>query len=303
MHNTIVTAILSARRFYAAGWQILLPLILAFTSCSCSRNSTSAPTGQSPPAKDSPETALVFCTYNVLADQVGVQKRLPALFAILQESQADIIALQEVAPWFLLALEQEEWARAYHPTIVDGKHVAPGGQYILSKLPVKSFVYRYLPGRQRRTVLVAEVEVNGRRIAVATTHMESYLEDGPIRAAQLDVIFPLLAGYDDAILLGDLNFGDGEPETAHLRSDYVDLWTVLHPAKPGFTWDIEKSRMARRGSFPKERSRRLDRILVSSAVWDPKWIRIVGDQAVTQDNELFPSDHFGLVGALEQRQR
>lgn len=158
-----------------------------------------------------------------------------------------------------------------------------------------------LPGDQRRTLLVSVLRDGSRRLAVATTHMESYLDDGPVRAKQLDAIFPLLERYDDAIFLGDLNFGDGEPEEKRLRSEYVDLWLKLRPGQPGFTWNMEKSPMALKGSFKGEASRRIDRILVRSEVWVPEKVSIVGDDPITSDGQVFPSDHYGLAGRVTRR--
>jgi endonuclease/exonuclease/phosphatase family metal-dependent hydrolase len=247
---------------------------------------------------------LTFVTYNVLADPVGKDSRIPQVLALLDKSNADIIALQEVAGWFLADLVNQKWVKekGYNFTKIHNRIASPGGQLILSKFPIKESTYRVLPGRQRRTVLLATILLDGRQLSVATTHMESYLEDGPIRARQLDAIFPLLKDADDAVFLGDFNFGDGEqPDSAHLDEGYQDIWLSLHPKKPGYTWNIEVSKMAQKGSFPGEASRRIDRILVRSPIWQPKQIEIIGDKPVVPGKiDLFPSDHFGLVGVLER---
>ena len=113
--------------------------------------------------------------------------------------------------------------------------------------------------------------------------------------------FALLAPYEAAVLLGDLNFGDGEqPETGHLARRYVDLWTALHPDLPGYTWDMERSEMARQGAFVLEQSRRLDRILARTPHFVPGSITILGDRPVAGSKVVFPSDHFGLVGVLKK---
>jgi len=243
-----------------------------------------------------------FVTYNVLADPVGVRRRIPALMKLLEQSGADVIALQEVAPWLLGTLGRQGWVRHYHVTRFHGRVTAPGGQMILSRFPILRSSSHVLPGKQRRTVVIARLKIGDHTVAVATTHMESYLEDGPIRARQLDRIFALVKGEDNAVVLGDLNFGDGEqPETAHLHKRYQDLWLVLEPGKPGYTWDNERSEMARRGAFPKEKSRRLDRILVRAEGYRPSSVRIIGNEPVAGSRELFPSDHFGLVGEIVRR--
>ena len=42
--------------------------------------------------------SIRILTYNVLADRVHVEQRVPPMLALLERSNADIIALQEVAP-------------------------------------------------------------------------------------------------------------------------------------------------------------------------------------------------------------
>ena len=245
---------------------------------------------------------LSVLTYNVLADRVGVRQRIPVLLDLMDQARADVLALQEVADWFLGPLHEQGWTRGLHACTFEGRRAAPGGQYILSRHPILDSRALVLPGRQRRTVVISRVEVAGAPVDVATTHMESFLEDGPTRALQLDAIFAELSGSGDAILAGDFNFGDGEPESAHLDPAFTDAWTHLYPNDPGFTWNIERSQMARAGSFEGEESRRLDRILVRSRRWIPAEARIIGDHPVEVGRgELFPSDHFGLVARLVER--
>jgi len=242
---------------------------------------------------------LTFVTYNVLGDPVELKKRIPPLMKVLQESDADVIALQEVVPWFTALLAKEDWAKAYQTTKI--KPEDAGGQYFLSKTAIDKASVHKLPGPQGRTVLVVTLRIGGRRLDVATTHMESPLQDGPVRAKQIESILSRLRDADDAVFLGDLNFGDGETEEKKIDAAYVDVWKSLKPNDAGFTWNIESSDMSKKGSFPGEKSRRLDRILLRSSVWKPKEIRIVGDQPVVPGKkDLFPSDHFGLVGTLSR---
>jgi tyrosyl-DNA phosphodiesterase 2 len=249
-------------------------------------------------------------SYNVLADEIAVERRIPALMRVMERARPDVLALQEVAPWFMDQMAERSWLSAFDLARIDGRVARPNGQLIASRLPTRATRSRQLPGQQGRTVLITHVELGpGERLCVATTHMESFLEDGPIRAAQLDAIFAELAVERDdpevvaTVFCGDLNFGDGEqPDSAHLDPEFVDLWTTLRPDDPGYTWNIERSEMARQGSFVGEPSRRIDRILLRSNGWRPKAIEIIGDQPVEPgDRSLFPSDHFGLIGEIERR--
>ena len=61
---------------------------------------------------------LTFVTYNVLADPVRLDERAPLLLELLKDSNADVIALQEVVPWFVKRLAREKWI---------GKYTIPNG--------------------------------------------------------------------------------------------------------------------------------------------------------------------------------
>jgi endonuclease/exonuclease/phosphatase family metal-dependent hydrolase len=253
-------------------------------------------------ATATPTRELILVTYNVLANPSQASARIPSLLAILKATEADIIALQEVTPWFLQTLVTQPWVRRYHRTPTGPKGVAPGGLMILSRFPITRTLVADLPGRQGRKGLLADLLVNGATLAVLTCHLESPLTDGKTRATQLEVLFPLLQHAYDAVLLGDLNFGDKvQPETKRLPKTYRDLWTALRKDAPGYTWDNERSAMANNGAFAGEQSRRLDRILWRSAKWRPHTVRIIGTRPVASHKPaLFPSDHFGLMGILQR---
>jgi len=85
---------------------------------------------EAPAAKS--ETLKVL-TYNVLADEVNAGQRVLALFKILKESDADIIVLQEVAPWFFRKMHEEPWLKNYHLIAGDGSNAVRGEYAILGK--------------------------------------------------------------------------------------------------------------------------------------------------------------------------
>jgi endonuclease/exonuclease/phosphatase family metal-dependent hydrolase len=266
-------------------WRRMIPAALALTlvlgSGACRREAKSRGNGRRP-TRPAATRQLTLVSYNVLADPRHAVARIPALLAILEATEADIIALQEVAPWFLRILAAQPWVRRYQRT-----PVGPG---------------RGAPGRLGRSALLADLRVDNTTLAVATCHLESPLADGKIRAQQLAVIFPLLQHAPDAVLLGDLNFGDkAQPESKQLPKTYKDLWTALRKDAPGYTWDNDRSAMARLAALPGEYSRRLDRILWRSATWRPHTVRIIGTHPVAPDTpSILPSDHFGLLGVLQR---
>lgn len=244
--------------------------------------------------------SLKVMSYNVLVSAIGLDRRVEPLFKILKESDADIMALQEVGfedGWFMRRLEKEEWAKAYYRAGREPDNC--NGQFIISKLEITSSICYGLPGPQGRTVLIAVLKTETGPLTIATTHMESPLESGAVRAKQLDTIFAKAGVAGDAIVLGDFNFGDGEPEEGHLDPAYKDMWLELRPKEKGYTWDNEKSDLAAASKFAGEKSRRLDRILLRSATWKAKSIEIIGDIPTDEGKkDMFPSDHFGLLGEI-----
>lgn len=248
-------------------------------------------------AEESKATKIL--TFNVLADPAHAAVRSPVLLDILDKSDADVIALQEVAPWFLLDLEKHPMSKKYHSHMVAGKWVAYGGLLILSKSPITHIVTDKLPTPSGRSYLLAETTIKGIQITVANCHLDSALAVGEIRGRQLDVYFKLLGKSENALFLGDFNFGDGEqPETDKIPKDFADSWLVTNNKDAGFTWNMEKSSMAKKGAFPMEKSRRLDRILIRSKILVPSKTEILGDTEIPGQQGVYPSDHFGLLSTL-----
>jgi len=143
-----------------------------------------------------------------------------------------------------------------------------------------SYVEETRPGQtqsdQRPRLLQVDLSVPGtsRPLTVATTCLD--WRDANNRAASLDTIFSLLTAHDDVVLLGDFNFdAQSEPETSHIDSDYIDVWSGLNPNAHGFTWDPIHNGYAKQ-SDPESLPSRIDRIFVKSTHWLPRLIKLVG---------------------------
>lgn len=243
--------------------------------------------------------ALTVLTWNVLADPTHAGQRLPAILAEIQRVQPDIIALQEVAPWMRAEIQRSAVFREYRLTVLGGRVDAPGGVFLAARSEVRNPRVVVIPSRQDRCALVADLDTPIGTLRVATVHLESFLHDGPIRAAQLRAVGQALEGAEHAMLLGDCNFGDGEePDTSAVPAGFADLWRQLKGDEPGFTWDRQRNALADAGSFPNEASRRLDRIFLRSSRWQPAAMDVVGTQPVAGQEGLHPSDHFGLCVRL-----
>jgi endonuclease/exonuclease/phosphatase family metal-dependent hydrolase len=249
-------------------------------------------------ADPGPRERLRVVTYNLHRPRNDAKRRAPAILADLRSADADVIALQELGRWFADALDESDFVHAgrYAVARFEGEAAVPHRLLLLSRFPIRSTVVQRLAAGDS-SVLVVRLEVNGRRLAVANVHLESRLPKKAVRVAQLREVLSLL-GDDEAVLLGDFNFGDGdEAESSALPASFVDTWPTLYPGDPGLTWDRERNPWAKRNSYAGEPSRRLDRILIRSTRLEPEEAALIGIPARGRP----PSDHFGLRATLRDR--
>ncbi len=280
---------------------LLLPLASSPLAC---RREEARKSRARPIPPPSSVRQLTLVTYNVMGGGHREGTRLPALLAILRAAAPDIVALQEVSARTVAALRSQPWARRYHWTLSPGARSPHGGLLILSRFPISRSLIADLPGDSDSNGLLADLRVEGAILAVLNCHLGSPPGAGQLRASQLAVIFPLMQHAADAVLIGDLGFGDkDQPETDKLDKSFRDLWSALRKDAPGYTWDREINPMTRPPIWngPPGLDRRQDRILWRSATWRPHTIRLLGDRPVSRhEPSLFPSDHFGLLGVLQR---
>lgn len=248
-------------------------------------------------------TKLTFVTYNIWFSKYYRKQRHEALLNIIKKCDADVIGLQEVTSSFLKMILKQDWVKnSYYVSDTTGVTVDPYGVILLSKIPIRKLFFYELPSLMSRKLLFAELGINGKTFNVATVHLESRKQSAPIRAMQLSDIFPLLANSDHTVLMGDFNFcSSWTEENVNIDSNYQDMWSVLRRDEPGYTedTDINLMRLEQKG---KEKKVRFDRILLRSASpdWQPQVIQLLGLEPISANHpNVFPSDHFGLVGSLE----
>jgi len=149
-----------------------------------------------------------------------------------------------------------------------------------------------------RHVLIAEFDINGQKCLIGATHLESSRRSLPeedrrrsakLRPVQLRECFSLLNDSDHSVLMGDFNFS--WEENSDIASSYLDFWGTLRSNNLGYT-----------ARFRHNSPARIDRILCRSAdqSWKPAKIDRIGMKPISSDfPDIFPSDHFGLIGVLE----
>jgi len=220
------------------------------------------------------------------------------LFAALAESGADIIGAQEVF-WpgqralFANCLERAGYRVAWGPT----SWRRPGGLALAVRGRILEFGHHTFRSRGnlrsrwvRYGVLGVRVEVGGRRVDVAVTHLEAGKSaDGRVRQAL--ELASWLRGWSPqgtpALLLGDLNAPPGSEATTCLEPDWHDC------CGPDFapTWGWNE--LAGRGARPE----RLD------YVYSRARAGLIGHAArpVLDDPAAPLSDHSGIEVAFRLR--
>jgi len=248
-------------------------------------------------------TSIKLITDNVWFSDEYIDERSKALLKILDESDADCIALQEVTYHFIQLLLMKKWVQNdYYVSDIRGDTFGSYGVIFLSRFPIKKLSICELPSDMERIFLVAELGINQESMSISTVHLESMEQSADLRAEQLGAIFPLLANSDSSVLMGDLNFcSSAENENRNIDATYCDSWEIMRPGEPGYTMDSSTNRMLSINTA-RENLSRIDRILFrqQDSKWALKKITLLGTSPITEsDTNIFPSDHFGLLGELE----
>ena len=247
-----------------------------------------------------PERCTAF-TLNVLfndhkPERINTPRRTEALLAMLHERQPTLIALQEVKIPLLEALLASDWVRENY-FLSDGPRgdtIRPYGQLLLSRMPPDRL--QQIRFSHSKRAIVATFSPG---LSIAVVHLTSDRgRDAAVRRAeQLHLLVSGLSG--DALIIGDLNFGDEYTEP--MLSDFLDVWPALNPGHPGITYDPGENALAAEMS-PGSRTRRLDRVLLRSSPERvlPTEITLEGTEPLSAAAPpLFLSDHYALQCVLQ----
>jgi endonuclease/exonuclease/phosphatase family metal-dependent hydrolase len=183
------------------------------------------------------DSTFRFMTYNIHHGE-GPDARvdLERIAQVIREEKADIVALQEVD----LGLERshaldmpEQLARLTGMSCLfsNNFHVGPGqyGNALLTRFPVRSWTNSHLAklgSCEQRGVLQAELEVGGRVLRIACTHLDAGREDTE-RLHQARQLQSLLARMSPLLLGGDFNATPQSAVHRQLSETWIDLWPLV----------------------------------------------------------------------------
>ncbi len=199
-------------------------------------------------------------SWNIYFDDDTGRARYPLIINSLKEFDADIICLQEVTGKFHSLLKESNDLAGY--AIYSFEDEAKYQNIILVKnLIITSGIFD-LPSEMNRKAPFVTFSFKGSEFTIVNVHLESMLEDGDIRIAQLKNILNKTSSQDKLIVCGDMNFGDDDPENHFLSSSF----NIAGLDDLRATFDVDKNLMAKETKFPSEKSRRLDRFVFKGEI-------------------------------------
>ena len=223
---------------------LVIGLFVALSICSTSPGSSALP---SIPAATQ---TLRVMTYNIHVG-VGMDKKLdlPRIAGVINAQHPDLVGLQEVDRGVARTQRIDEIAEIAKLTRMDYAFAFnlryQGGQYgvaILSHFPIMATdhrLYQNTREAERRGFIRAEVNVRGRLINFATTHLDYQYEDGRLFEAR-----QLLAALKDVkgplIVVGDFNDIAAGQAYQLMRYQFGDAWTENRAADEGFSYPADK---------------------------------------------------------------
>jgi poly(A) polymerase len=252
---------------------------------------------------------LKILTYNVLCNlyepkNIATEKRLPAVINELKQTDADIIALEEVTPELVELLLLESWIKNYFVSeSMPANNVKPYGNLLMSRFPF-TLVEHQFSGHKRS--LIGTWHFNEELFHVAVVHLTSDRAENAKqkRTEQLaTVVAHLQEQLGTCLIVGDFNTRGNEQEEILKYAGFADVWQQLHPDKDGYTFDPHRNSLAVIMSL-EGKPARFDRIFLrqnsQSASYKPQAIAMFGCQPIPgTEGKIYPSDHFGICAVLQ----
>jgi len=227
---------------------------------------------------------LTLMTWNVYYDDDSGKTRYPNIMEMIGRENTDVVCLQEVTPTFVTLLHNSRLLEKYQFVSEDLRQRYGNVILYKKKLQKKDSVVTDLPSRMGRKGLLLTLAQQEKHITFVNVHLESMMDDGPIRRKQLSKIKKSVALDELVVLCGDFNFGDDELDDSVLGENYHDVGK----GSSKVTYDVDENRLAKKTEFFFEKSRRLDRVYIKGN------IQIDGYKVVSVKH----SDHYPVIMQL-----
>ncbi|XP_050288504.1 uncharacterized protein LOC126727079 isoform X1 [Quercus robur] len=265
-------------------------------------------------------SSVKILSYNVWFGDVEIQKRVEALGELIQLHSPDVICFQEITLDIYDILKASSWWNTYNCSVSDQMASTTIDFCMqLSKLPVKSFSRKPLPfssSRMLNELCMAEIEVRGKLLTVATSHFLNPCPGPPTwdqmhseeRIAQAKEAVNLLKKFPNVVFCGDMNWDEKLDGRFPSPDGWIDAWAELRPGENGWTYDTVSNPML---SYNRPLQKRLDRFICNLCDFKLSAINMIGVEAIPGVSYMkekkvrkrvrklvrpvLPSDHYGLL--------
>ncbi len=249
-----------------------------------------------------PQENLKILTWNILKNThfpeiTFPSVRLPVIISHLKESNADIIALQEVTKEFYVELLAENWVKGnYFVSDLPNNDIFESDTtIILSKIPFLSIEYIF---SLKKRLLIAEFLLNDTKFFVSNVHLTSDMsKDAPQkRTNQMDIMLHWANNTQgEHLILGDFNADTDERKVFFEKNKgFEDVWK----GKNGFSYNLDTNPLAKLLSHS-QKSKRIDAIYLQSSQWQCEQVELYAQNLITK--EISCSDHFGILGVFQKK--
>lgn len=208
------------------------------------------PAAPSPASVTAPKKTLRVMTFNIHVG-VGIDKKLDLqrIADVIIRERPDLVGLQEVDRGVRRTEGIDEIAELAKTTRMDyafGHNLDyQEGQYgvaILSKFLIQKIDHRKYENRreaERRGMLQVEVDIGGRRINFAATHLDYQRDDG--RLFETEQLLRFLADVKNPlIVVGDFNDEPAGSAYKLMLTKFEDAWTGSRAKGDGFSYPADK---------------------------------------------------------------
>jgi endonuclease/exonuclease/phosphatase family metal-dependent hydrolase len=194
--------------------------------------------------------SLRVMTYNIHVG-VGVDKKLDLarIAGVINSEHPDLVGLQEVERGVKRTEGKDEIAELAKLTSMNYAFAHnldyQGGQYgvaILSRFPILKIdhrKYENLREAERRGMIRIELELDGRIINFATTHLDYQYEDGRVFETQQMLKF-LESVQGPLIVVGDFNDEPSGGAYQLMQTRFKDAWLVANAKQEGLTYSADQ---------------------------------------------------------------
>lgn len=223
-----------AARVPRTPWHDRGPLYAAAVICLLATLWLSLPT-RAPATAPAPEQPVRIMTYNIhSAFDIAGRQDPEAIARVIESSDADVIALQEISRGWLIngSTDLVFWLsrRLGMPIIFQGTSDPVWGNALLSRRPIEAWGQDTLVHDSsliHRGFLWARLQVVGSDpLLVLATHLHQVEADDALRERQARQLLEFWESQPRTVLLGDLNARPASPAIRLIeRAGFIDSWS------------------------------------------------------------------------------